>query len=222
MMIGSAICLGAAVLGVAVAMLTGNGGAGVAIAVGVLIGAIGSIFVVPALRRAPAGVVGAAVDEAATGWTEFHRELARARRFESPFALARFSFGDLSGDGALEVVRDEIATGARRIDRLWIDDADLLLLLPASSEAATQAMLDRIKSKVPALASVEPSVALFPEHGITSGALIAAVYGGDRNEAPTPIAAVRPEPRPHAAVTGTLDGQPALGQTADDTGTQRG
>lgn len=209
-MIGVVACLIAGLLGVVVAAATGEPATGVALAGGIILGVVGSIFVVPALRGAPAGVVGAAVDDAATGWSEFHRELARARRFESPFALIRFSPGEVPDEDTLNAVRDELASGARRIDRLWVDGQDIIALLPASTEAATQAMLDRMRTTVPALATVEPSVALFPEHGITSGALIAAVYGGDRNHVPTPIAAVRPEGRAHAPQGGPLEPTGAL------------
>lgn len=209
----------AAGLGLAVAFVTGDAATGFALAAGVLLGVVGSIFVVPALRAAPAGV-GAAVDDAAGGWAEFHRELARARRFESPFALVRFSPGGDPDEAALQAIRDEIATGARRIDRLWVDGNDVIALLPASTESATQAMLARTRGSVAALADVEPSVALFPEHGITSGALIAAVYGGDRNDVPTPIAAVRPEPRAHAPA-GPLDGAAGT-ESGDETVAQGG
>lgn len=201
-------------LGVAVAYLTGDLGTGAALALGVVLGVAGSIFVVPALRAAPAGV-GAAVDDSASGWAEFHRELARARRFEVPFALVRFSPGE-ADQTALEAIRDAVATGARRIDRLWVDGSDVIALLPASTETATQAMLARTRASVAALADVEPSVALFPEHGITSGALIAAVYGGDRNDVPTPIAAVRPESRAHGPA-GPLDPASGGSESAEET-----
>jgi hypothetical protein len=221
-MIGVAAGIIALLLGVALAVVTGDPVPGVAFGIGILVGAVGSIFVVPALQRAPGGVIGAAVDDSARGWAEFHRELARARRFESPFALIRFTLGGTPDEATLHAVRDEIARGARRIDRLWVDDDDILALLPASTEIATQVMLARARSAVPALASIEPSLALFPEHGITSGALIAAVYGGDRNDAPTPIAAVRPETRTHLPPGGTLEPAGTSAEGADESVAQGG
>ena len=82
---------------------------------------------------------------------------------------------------------------SRRIDRLWIDEDHILLLLPETTEAAAKAALSRIHVRVPAAVAFQPGLALYPEHGITSGALIAAVYGSGQEEVPTPIATARPE-----------------------------
>jgi hypothetical protein len=90
-------------------------------------------------------------------------------------------------------LRNEIAVISRRIDRAWIDEDHILLLLPEATEAAAKAALSRIHVRVAAAVAFEPGLALYPEHGITSGALIAAVYGNGYAEVPTPIAAARPE-----------------------------
>jgi hypothetical protein len=183
----------AALVGVIVGLLFGDPLPGVAFGLGLLLGAVGSVVVVPALRAVPAGIKGAAIDDVATGWVEFHRELARARRFDRPFAIVRFSIGRSPDLGVLVGLRNEIALISRRIDRLWIDEDHILLLLPETTEAAAKAALSRIYVGVAAAVVFEPGLALYPEHGITSGALISAVYGNGHAEVPTPIAAARPE-----------------------------
>jgi len=183
----------AALVGLIVGLLVGDLLPGLTFGLGLLVGCLGSILVVPALRAAPAGITGAAIDEAAAGWAEFHRELARARRFDGQFAIVRFSTGASADDDALVGLRNEIASISRRIDRLWIDEDNILLLLPGSTHAAAEAAIARIVDGVPAASAVDAGVAMYPEHGITSGSLIAAVYGSGREDVPTPIGAVRPE-----------------------------
>ena len=183
----------ASLVGLIVGLLFGDPLPGVAFGLGLLLGGVGSVVVVPALRAAPAGIKGAAIDDVGTGWVEFHRELARARRFDRQFAIARFSVGRSPDQGVLVGLRNEIALISRRIDRLWIDEDHILLLLPEATEAAAKAALSRVHVGVAAAVAFEPGLALYPEHGITSGALIAAVYGSGQADVPTPIAAARPE-----------------------------
>jgi hypothetical protein len=191
--------VGGVLFGLIVGLLIGDPLPGVALGIGLLIGGVGSIAVTPALRSAPSAIKGAAIDDVAKGWVEFHRELARARRFDRQFAIVRFSTGRSPERAVLVGLRSEIAALSRRIDRLWIDEDDILLLLPEATEAAAEAALARIAVRVPAAFAVEPGLARYPEHGITSGALIAAVYGSGQRDVPTPIAAARPELRLQSA-----------------------
>jgi hypothetical protein len=195
----SASVLLAALLGILVGLLAGDPLPGIAFGLGLLVGGIASILVVPALRAAPAGLKGAAIDDAASGWAEFHRELARARRFDGQFAIVCFSRGESTDPDELVSLRNEIAASSRRIDRLWIDGGHILLLLPETTQAAADAVLSRIRALTPAALAVEPGVARFPEQGITSGALIAAVFGSGQEDVPTPIGAVRPDFWPQSA-----------------------
>ena len=183
----------AVLVGLVVGLLFGDPLPGAVFGLGLLLGAVGSVVIVPALRAAPAGIMGAAIDDAGTGWVEFHRELARARRFDRPFAIVRFSVGRSPDQGLLVRLRNEIAVISRRIDRLWIDEDHILLLLPEATEAAARAALSRIHVRVAEAVAFEPGLALYPEHGITSGALISAVYGNGHADVPTPIAAARPD-----------------------------
>jgi hypothetical protein len=211
----------AAILGLIVGLLSGDPLPGVALGLGLLLGAGGSVVVVPALRAAPAGIKGAAIDDVGTGWVEFHRELARARRFDRPFAIVRFSVGRSPDPGVLVGLRNEIAAISRRIDRLWIDEDHILLLLPEATEAAAKTALSRIHVRVPAAVAFAPGLAMYPEHGITSGALIAAVYGSGQQEVPTPIAAARPELWLQSAAGMAIQAEGAAG-ASDEVASQSG
>ena len=211
----------AALVGLIVGLLAGDPLPGLVFGLGLLLGAVGSVVVVPALRAAPAGIKGAAIDDAGTGWVEFHRELARARRFDRPFAIVRFSVGRAPDQALLMGLRNEIAVISRRIDRAWIDEDHILLLLPEATEAAAKAALSRIHVRVAAAVAFQPGLALFPEHGITSGALIAAVYGNGQEDVPTPIAAARPELwlQPAAGMASQAEGPVG---TSDEVASQSG
>jgi hypothetical protein len=211
----------AALVGLIVGLLFGDPLPGVVFGLGLLLGAVGSVVVVPALRAAPAGIKGAAIDDAGAGWVEFHRELARARRFDRPFAIVRFSVGRSPDQGVLVGLRNEIAVISRRIDRAWIDEDHILLLLPEATEAAAKAALSRIHVRVAAAVAFEPGLALYPEHGITSGALIAAVYGNGYAEVPTPIAAARPELWLQPGAGNAIEAEGPAG-TSDDVASQSG
>lgn len=211
----------AGLVGLIVGLLVGDPLPGLVFGLGLLLGAVGSVVVVPALRAAPAGIKGAAIDDAGTGWVEFHRELARARRFDRPFGIVRFSAGRSPDQGVLVGLRNEIAVISRRIDRLWIDEDHILLLLPEATEASAKAALSRIHVGVPAAVAFAPGLALYPEHGITSGALIAAVYGNGQADVPTPIAAARPELWLQSAPGFAIQGDGAAG-TSDEVASQSG
>jgi hypothetical protein len=208
----------AALLGIVVGALIGEPLPGLALGLGMLLGAAGSILVVPALRGAPAGVLGGAIADADAGWSEFHRELARARRFDGQFVLVRFPVLSVSEPAALAAIRDELAVRGRRIDRLWIDESNILILLPETSKAAAETVLARIRAGTSALAAIEPALAAFPEQGITSGTLISAVYGSGSSDVPTPIGALRPEPRVTVTEPTAFEADASL----DDLAAQRG
>jgi len=212
----------ATLLGLAVWLLFDDPMPGIAFGLGLLLGGVGAFLAVPALRAAPAGISGAAIDDAAAGWAEFHRELARARRFDGQFAIVRFSFDGPPDADTLVAVRNEIASSARRIDRQWIDGHHILLLLPEATQAAAEAVLTRLCARVPAALAIDPGVAMFPEHGITSGALISAVYGNGQGDVPTPIAAVRPDLRPQPVAATAIDVEVAATIASDGMARQSG
>ncbi len=175
-----------------VARAVGGAGMGIAVAIGSLVAVVVSLVVLTPGRGRDIAA-GGAVSDAASGWAEFHRELARARRFERPFSIVRLAGGpDVAGD-ALTTARDGVAATARRTDRAWIDGDDVLVLLPETAPATVARFVERLVAE--AAAGLTPSVASFPDDGITSGALISVVYGGEA-PVPVPIGTVRPDPRP--------------------------
>ena len=196
-----------------VAIAAGQPLAAVLFAIGAIVGYVAAFLSVPALREGRARATGAAIDDATAGWAEFHRELTRARRFDRSFAIVRIGPATSADDH--DHIRDEVAAALRRIDRVWLDGEHLLMLLPEASPQAVKATLDRVRAKVPKAIQVDPGVALFPQHGITSGSLIAAAYGASIEHIPTPIATARPDLR--GAVVAAVDGLVVeAGEPADE------
>jgi MFS family permease len=119
--------------------------------------------------------LGGATSDAVVGWQEFHRELARSRRFGRAFGLVRFPGANVA-EAPTAHLRDRIAARARRNDRVWIDGSDLFLLLPEADSDAVGAAVAR--TQLHAAGALGNGVAaVFPASGITSGALIASLYG---------------------------------------------
>ena len=80
------------------------------------------------------------------GLAEIDRELARARRFERPFAVARISFGPgVSSAGVGETI-EQIA---RRFDRYFFDGREeVLLLMPETPVDLAQRVTERVAAGV--------------------------------------------------------------------------
>jgi hypothetical protein len=181
---------------------------GLAVALGGLLATAASLIVLhPGRGRDIAA--GGAVSDAAAGWAEFHRELARSRRFDRSFAIVRLAAGHGQTAEGLAGVRDRVAEAARRTDRAWVDGDDVLVLLPETSPTTAARFTERVVGAMTDVA-VTPTMATFPGDGITSGALIAVAYGGEV-VVPTPIGAVRPDPRPATIETGVDPVPDALG-----------
>lgn len=111
---------------------------------------------------------------AAVGLAEIDRELARARRFERPFAVARLSFGP---DVSLVEVRETIEQIARRFDRYFFDGRDeVLLLMPETSVDLAQRVTERVGTGMLEVGSdaVLVGVAGFPGPSTTATDLLAA------------------------------------------------
>jgi len=181
------------VLAIAISWLLGRLGLGLAFTLG---SALTIAVVVLATAAAPAVRLTAATMATPEGWQEFHRELARARRFDRPFGIVRFvDVG--SGVVSERRVRDRVAVLARRIDRVWLDGGDLFVLLPESDAAAVETAVERARYRVREALDVAVT-ATFPANGITSGALIACLYQGDAS--PVAIGALAPVPSALASV----------------------
>ena len=84
----------------------------------------------------------------------------------------------------------------RLVDRTWVDDGAVYLLLPETSRAAADALVGRLQTIAPELLPGDVRMATFPDDGLTSGALISAVHGASLSQVPTPIRAAIGEDEP--------------------------
>lgn len=175
----------ACVLAVTVGWLVDRLGLAVAFTTGVV---FTTAVVLLSRATAPAIRLSAVTSEPSDGWQEFHRELNRARRFDRPFGIVRY-VGVGGGVMTERHVRDQVATLARRIDRVWLDGGDLFVLLPESDAAAVETAVARARYRL-GRALDDVVTATFPANGITSGSLIASLYQGDTS--PVAIGALAP------------------------------
>ena len=149
-----------------------------------------------------------------TWYDELHREFDRARRHGRPFALIRSELPvprrrRLVGvmDGLARQLPEMVGTGLRITDRAWLEDDALIVLAPEADHAAAQALVTRLATAMrEGLGSAEAvrwTVAVFPDDGLTTGALLAALDHGARGGSlPSPIS---PLPAPPSASTGPGD-----------------
>ena len=151
----------------------------------------------------PTTLLTAATSEPSEGWSEFHRELARARRFDRPFGIVRYI--DV-GQGVMTErhLRDKVAALGRRIDRVWLDGGDLFVLMPESDAGAVETAVARARYRVGEALDRTIS-ATFPANGITSGSLIACLYQGDAS--PVAIGALGPVASALSTVSATDGGE---------------
>ena len=153
---------------------------------------LGGIALVIVLLTAPAPASEAptpvaTADEA--GWAEFRREMRRARRGVRPLTLLRIP-GPSSGlaDAADLTTRSQrLSQHLRLVDRAWVDDGSVYVLLPESPRAAADVLLERVRASAPDLRFDDVRVATFPDDGLTSGAIISAVHGTTVGDTPIPI-----------------------------------
>jgi hypothetical protein len=157
------------------------------------LGVIGVIALVLVLLTAPPGSTETTpATPAREGWAEFRRELRRSRRGVRPMTIIRLP--GPADPAAIEVV--DLHGRARRlhrylrlVDRTWVDEGSIYVLLPESTRAAADTLLERLRRLTPDLIQDDVRVATFPDDGITSGALISAVHGASLSATPTPIRA---------------------------------
>lgn len=133
----------------------------------------GAILVADAIAARAASHGRARQDGAAgDGWHEFYRELARARRHARPFALVR-----LPGAGRQASALERLRPLHRTTDRAWSSEDDVFVILPEADGSTAGELVDRIQEQEPWLLAEAPAVVAFPRDGLTSGALLAALYG---------------------------------------------
>jgi hypothetical protein len=124
------------------------------------------------------------------GWRAFRRELHRARRRGVPVALVRFPAASDGDRGVLHRRLEAARRSLRRIDVVWAHGDDVIVLLPETGHAAAREVVARVaRTRASLFADATAVVAAFPDDGLTSTAVVAALRG-------SPVAVVEPPARP--------------------------
>ena len=157
------------------------------------LGVIGVIALVLVLLTAPGDPAAIPLATSAReGWAEFRRELRRSRRGVRPMTLVRLpgpADADTAEAGDPSDHARRLHEYLRLVDRTWVDDGSVYILLPETTRAAAETLLDRLRRLTPEVVAENVRVATFPDDGLTSGALISAVHGASLSATPTPIRA---------------------------------
>jgi hypothetical protein len=129
----------------------------------------------PRSRRRPAAAT-------STPWEEFAREFARGRRYEHPFALVVLPLPGVVGATSTEFLaheRGQFGLRIRSIDKVWLVDRSLYLLLPETDRRGALTLIARLERESSGIISgLSASAASFPEDGLTPFALIASLRNG--------------------------------------------
>jgi hypothetical protein len=158
-------------------------------------GALGALFLVGALRGRTVTDMGALIRQSEAGWAALHAELARSRRHDRRFAILTipksvWSAPDGTAEDGIEAglrAATDVYALLRRPDRAWTDGSSLHVLLTDCDRQQAWVFLQRARLGMPQLFADEGvRLAIFPEDGITLGALL-AMAGAD--ELATPIRA---------------------------------
>jgi hypothetical protein len=123
------------------------------------------------------------------GWADVHREIARARRHERPMAIVRLP-GESGSNATTRAAA--LAPYLRRIDRTWADQGEVNVLLPETDRLAAEQLVERLRIRQPSVVGAGASIAAFPTDGLTSGALLAALYGTPLPTVAVPVGVGRP------------------------------
>jgi hypothetical protein len=121
---------------------------------------------------------------------ELQLELDRSRRFGHPFALVGIWCRPTQRDRwtFLREVAGSLNGLVRRVDRVWIQGSGVFVLLPECDRTKLEATLARLRDPVARLlgedARAQVSSAVFPDDGLTSGALLDALARGGQGETP--------------------------------------
>lgn len=179
-------------------------------------GVFGVLALVLVLLTAPAERPSSIALPARAGWAEFRRELRRSRRSTRPMTLLR-TLAPLGPGAAPEDPDDRsrrLHEHLRLVDRTWVDDGAVYILLPETSRAAADSLVSRLLTVAPELLPGDVRLATFPDDGLTSGALISAVHGASLSEVPTPIRAAVAEDDAVASETSSGEAAPSAERAA--------
>ena len=132
---------------------------------------------------------------------DFRLELERSRRYGHSFFLARFACGP--PDERRFERRDRVAGAVRSlvrtVDLVWAEGRNVYVLLPECDREMGEAALERMRRALAEFSSddqrIETGWAVFPEDGLSGGALLDALCG-DR---PATVGAPPSEVNPRVA-----------------------
>jgi hypothetical protein len=130
----------------------------------------------------------------AVGWERFDLELERSRRHERPMALLRISRDPRSREATGTPHAAEIREAVRILDVVWSDGAHVFVLMPETDQAALSRAIGRILARLPSIGLDGMRVALYPEDGLTSGALIARLEAPDAEPRAAEMVHLAPAP----------------------------
>jgi hypothetical protein len=187
----AAISASAALAGVGLGHLAAEVGVGLIGGLDISIAVVGMGALVTMIVAGPpvSDDLGIASEE--VGWAEFRRELRRSRRGGRPLTLLRIAGDELvaGADKDYDLVTRSRRLGLhlRLVDRTWVDDGSIYVLLPESPRSAADVLIERIRERSPEQLPDHVRIATFPEDGLTSGAIIAAVFDGALDAVPIPI-----------------------------------
>jgi hypothetical protein len=123
------------------------------------------------------------------GLDALRRELDRSRRHRRSFALLRLSLAPgvatsaaTSSDDADGQMLSLVGASLRLTDRAWRDGNDVIVLLPEAGRATAADLAARLESLSPGRFAQRVGIAVFPEDGLTSGALVDALDRNSRGE----------------------------------------
>jgi hypothetical protein len=151
-----------------------------------------------------------------SGREAFRAELDRARRHRRTFAMARLELADPTvvrasdspgDDGIARATIELIGASLRITDRAWLEDGDAVILLPESDRSTAEAFAERVRTAAPGRFTARTAFAVFPDDGVTSGALLDALDRGLRGD-------VRPSPLVRTTIDGSAS---AMAAQADET-----
>jgi hypothetical protein len=134
----------------------------------------------------------------AIGLDAFRAELDRARRHRRTFAMARLELAKPADGGAAPdgpTITDTatiqlIGASLRITDHAWLDDGDVVILLPESDRATAESFAERVRVNAAGRFTERLGIAAFPDDGLTSNALLDALERG-MDGAPMPSPMVR-------------------------------
>lgn len=208
----AALAGSAILLGVGVGLQIGEVDIGLGVESGLILAIVSAMALTVIIAATSGEPPVAEVTAVESAWMEFRRELRRARRHERPLTLIRIpppARDDGSEPIDLAPVSRHIDARLRLIDRAWLDDGSIYVMLPESGRPAAATVVDRLAAVAPAGSLAGVRIASFPDDGLTSGAIIAAVHDAAMDQVPILIRPIVEDP----IIAAMEDGLP-VGETA--------